>query len=86
MKYPKFINSKSKISFIAPSLGAAIEPYKTRVVDAKKVLESCAKTYGIKISILPMPTDISVTTFVTTALRRKDVKRAKTIQVTAISR
>ena len=48
MKYPKFINSKSKISFIAPSLGAAIEPYKTRVIDAKKVLESLGHTveYG----------------------------------------
>ena len=44
MKYPKFINSKSKISFIAPSLGAAIEPYKTRVENAKKVLEGLGHT------------------------------------------
>lgn len=40
MKYPKFINSKSKISFIAPSLGASIEPYHTRVKEAKRVLEN----------------------------------------------
>ena len=45
-----------------------------------------AKIYGTKIKIPPMPTDISVTTSVTTALQRKDVKRVKMIRVTAINR
>ena len=39
MIYPKFIKKDSKIAFIAPSLGAFIEPYHTRVKNAKNVLE-----------------------------------------------
>ena len=39
MIYPKFIKKDSKIAFIAPSLGAFIEPYHTKVKNAKNVLE-----------------------------------------------
>ncbi len=46
MIYPKFIIKDSKIAFIAPSLGAFIEPYHTRVKNAKLVLEE--KGYNVE--------------------------------------
>ena len=46
MIFPKFIKKDSKIAFIAPSLGAFIEPYHTRVKNAKQVLE--AKGYIVE--------------------------------------
>ena len=39
MRYPKFIKVNDKIAFVAPSLGASIEPYHQRVIDSKRILE-----------------------------------------------
>ena len=39
MKYPAFIKEKDQIAFIAPSFGAATEPYQKQVVYAKRRLE-----------------------------------------------
>lgn len=44
MIYPKFLQKNGKISFIAPSLGCTTEPYETRLINAKKVLESIGHT------------------------------------------
>jgi len=38
MKYPKYLTKGDKITFIAPSFGATVEPYTTRTINAKKKL------------------------------------------------
>lgn len=39
MRYPKFLNNSKKILFVAPSFGCTTEPYKSRLIKAKEILE-----------------------------------------------
>ena len=36
MKFPKFLQEKGTIAFVAPSFGCAIEPYKSGFENAQK--------------------------------------------------
>jgi muramoyltetrapeptide carboxypeptidase LdcA involved in peptidoglycan recycling len=63
MRYPKPLKEGGTIGFIAPSFAAAIEPYKTRFENAKKIFEgmgyktwlgpNCDKNCGLGISNKP---------------------------------
>ena len=48
MRYPEFLKENDKISFVATSFGATLEPYKTRVLKAKRKFEKM----GYKVDIL----------------------------------
>lgn len=39
MRYPKFLTKDKNILFVAPSFGCTTEPYKSRLIKAKEVLE-----------------------------------------------
>ena len=47
MRYPNFLNKGDQISFVATSFGATLEPYKTRVLKAKRKFEKL----GYKVCI-----------------------------------
>ena len=63
MKYPKFLQEKGTIAFVAPSFGCAIEPYKSGFENARKkwtkagfTLElgpNCYASDGVGISSTP---------------------------------
>ncbi len=63
MRYPKFLEIKGNIGFVAPSFGAVIEPYRTAFDNAQRILHkrgytlkvgpNCYEGSGVGISAAP---------------------------------